>query len=82
MATINYLGGIYEGDVVNGVPHGKGTIKWDSGDEYQGQWKNGKMTGLGIRVVGDGHGGRFSHVQGYFIDGEIQYPAWVDYDEL
>lgn len=82
METIDYLGGKYEGELKNNLPHGKGILKWSSGDEYRGQWQNGKMTGLGIRIIGDGNGGAFSRMSGRFVDGEFQYPDWVEYDEL
>ena len=77
MGKINYLNGIYEGQLLNGVPNGKGILKWESGDEYHGQWKDGKMTGFGIRIIGD-----VSKMQGYFDDGDLQYPDIVDYDTL
>lgn len=79
---MKYLNGIYEGETRNGLPHGKGILKWDSGDEYRGQWNNGKMTGMGIRYIGDGRGNKFSKMQGVFQDGELLYPDFVDYDEL
>ena len=82
MSKISYKNGIYEGELLNGVPHGKGIIKWESGDQYKGQWEHGKMTGFGIRIVGDGNGNPFSKIQGYFEDGQIQYPDFVDYDSL
>ena len=82
MEKINYLNGVYEGQLLNGVPNGKGILKWESGDEYHGQWENGKMTGFGIRIIGDGHGGHFSKMQGYFENGDLQYPDIVNYDML
>ena len=82
MSKISYKNGIYEGELLNGVPHGKGIIKWESGDQYKGQWKYGKMTGFGIRIIGDGSGNPFTKIQGYFEDGQIQYPDFGDYDSL
>jgi hypothetical protein len=82
MPKISYRGGLYEGTLKDGVPHGKGILKWESGDEYRGQWQDGKMTGFGIRFVGNGRGGYFSRTQGYFVDGQLQYPSFVDYNEL
>jgi hypothetical protein len=29
------------------IPHGKGTMTWDNGDVYDGNWKYGKMSGQG-----------------------------------
>jgi len=34
---------IYEGDVVNGIPHGKGKITLTDGRTKEGIWKNGKF---------------------------------------
>ena len=65
MPKISYRGGLYEGTLKDGVPHGKGILKWESGDEYRGQWKDGEMTGFGIRYAGNGKGGYFSRIQGY-----------------
>jgi hypothetical protein len=38
----------YEGDFVKGIVTGKGNIKFDNGDEYYGEVKNGRFDGLGI----------------------------------
>ena len=32
----------YIGQVLNGVPEGKGIMYWDNGDRYEGEWKNEK----------------------------------------
>ena len=45
--------GDYEGEVRDGVPHGKGSIfykngKFKHGGEYNGEWKNGLEDGYGI----------------------------------
>ena len=34
--------------------HGKGTIRWDNGDVYEGQFQNGMRHGLGKLMFGDG----------------------------
>ena len=34
---------IYEGEFVDGVAHGKGTMLWEDGRHYQGEWVNGKV---------------------------------------
>lgn len=43
----------YEGEFHQGHRHGKGTIFYENGDTYQGQWDFGRRTGKGIttRVV-------------------------------
>ena len=40
--------GRYIGQVVNGLPEGKGIIYYNGGDRYEGEWKNGKKEGKGI----------------------------------
>jgi len=34
---------VYEGDVVNGIPHGRGKITYADGRTKEGNWKNGKF---------------------------------------
>jgi len=34
---------IYEGDVINGIPHGRGKITYTDGKIKEGTWKNGKF---------------------------------------
>ena len=34
-------GSVYSGDFSDGVPHGRGTKKWPSGDAYVGEWRWG-----------------------------------------
>lgn len=46
--TINYSdGSIYIGQVVNGLPHGRGTMIWPNGNVYTGDHVNGERTGRG-----------------------------------
>lgn len=41
-------GGVYFGDVKGMIPHGKGKYRWSiSGTVYEGDWEEGKMTGIG-----------------------------------
>ena len=48
----------YVGQVVNGLPEGKGIAYYDSepfkGDKYDGDWKNGKREGKGIYYYHNG----------------------------
>jgi hypothetical protein len=63
-----FLDGCYEGDIVNGKPHGKG-VYYDPQEEtyYNGDFVDGKMTGKG----------RYAAVtcqyvyEGDFVDGEF-----------
>ena len=38
----------YIGQVVNGVPEGKGIMYWTNGDKYEGDWKNDIKEGKGF----------------------------------
>ena len=40
-------GEIYEGEVVDNVPHGKGIYKWTNGKIYEGEVQKGNITGFG-----------------------------------
>jgi hypothetical protein len=42
----NYL--IYEGEYLNGLPHGKGKYIWSNKNQYVGEFKNGKIEGQGV----------------------------------
>ena len=37
-----YYEGDYEGDYLNGVPHGKGTITYINGDKLEGEFRYGR----------------------------------------
>ncbi len=51
-ASIEYKGG---GDMVNGVPHGHGTVTWVEGIiEHVGEWQDGKKHGQGAFTWPDG----------------------------
>ncbi|MEA4981542.1 MAG: hypothetical protein VB066_02385 [Paludibacter sp.] len=46
MEKINFKGGIYEGRLKNGLPHGKGILTHEYRDINMGQWTNGKNNGF------------------------------------
>ena len=55
---IQYLDKTYNGGVwpelgMN-IPHGKGTMTWNTGDVYDGQWRYGKMSGRGTMMWHNG----------------------------
>ena len=54
--------GIYRGDWLKGLPHGKGILIWIDGDRYDGEWKHGKRDGNGI----------FTGADGRFYEGKFQ----------
>ena len=45
--TKEFETGTYTGDLVRGVCHGTGTMQYDDGSWYTGQWENGNWTGAG-----------------------------------
>lgn len=60
--TINYSdGSIYIGQVVDGLPHGRGTMIWPNGNVYTGDHVNGERTGKGSCswANGDTYAGSF-----------------------
>lgn len=74
----------YEGDLVNGVREGKGTMYYKSGNIYKGEWHNGQMHGFGEFIfktgelyVGDfingniGGQGRFTYADGKVYSGSF-----------
>jgi len=49
MPTLLFRGGKYEGDVENGVPHGKGVLVYSkTSHKYEGEWNNGRAHGKGV----------------------------------
>ncbi|MBT5909034.1 MAG: hypothetical protein HOH25_04505, partial [Opitutae bacterium] len=60
----------YEGERLNGIPHGKGIFTFPNGARYEGQLTNGKPNGFGVNLFanGDRYEGEYlkgkSHGQG------------------
>lgn len=53
-------GGVYVGKLKEGLPYGKGTMKFPDGEWYEGYWVNGVRNGIGTHKYSDGaeyHGG-------------------------
>lgn len=46
-------GDIFEGEINNSLPHGKGKIIYQSGESYEGDFDTGEMTGIGTYVFFD-----------------------------
>jgi len=68
--TIRYKNGEYEGDVVNGNPHGKGKVTYDFGSHgktvYEGDWVNGEYHGKGKLTYNNG-----TILEGDFVNGKL-----------
>ena len=45
---VEYDNGSYEGEIVDGLRHGKGKYTWSNGSEYEGDWVKGKRCGFGV----------------------------------
>ena len=54
--TIDFHGGTYTGELVDGVPDGQGTLTFTSGAKYVGEFKAGKIHGKGTWTNPDGSG--------------------------
>lgn len=73
---VEYDGGdVYEGEILNGKRHGRGTYTWSNGDTYEGDWKDGKRCGRG-KLIQYGKSPRGETYMKYSYDGE-----WLDSKE-
>jgi len=72
--------GKYEGEIVTGVPDGKGTITFPSGNKYEGEWKNGKYHGQGTYTWFSGNKYEGEYKDGkYHGQGTYTYPSGDKY---
>ncbi|CAD8163144.1 unnamed protein product [Paramecium pentaurelia] len=56
-------GGIYDGEIKDGLPDGKGKIIWDNGTQFEGYFEKGKKVKKGVFKWGDS-----SHYEGEFLN--------------
>ena len=77
--------GVYEGLLDSlGEPHGRGTVTWENGGHYEGDWADGKANGHGIMQYGNGDryeggwkdGCRFGQGTHHFKDGGVYEGQW------
>eukprot|EP01016_Furgasonia_blochmanni_P002144 TRINITY_DN10849_c0_g1_i2.p1 TRINITY_DN10849_c0_g1~~TRINITY_DN10849_c0_g1_i2.p1 ORF type:complete len:231 (+),score=56.12 TRINITY_DN10849_c0_g1_i2:28-693(+) len=47
-------GSVYNGNLLNGLRHGRGKFYYKSGGMYEGDWVQGKMEGFGTLFYGNG----------------------------
>lgn len=86
MAYIKFADGYYEGEVLFGVPDGKGDAYYDNGNHYSGEWKHGYVHGKGAFTNSNGskYVGEFSynkmHGNGtfYFATGNTQECRFIN----
>jgi hypothetical protein len=78
--------GTYEGtlDSLTGEPQGRGTVTWENGGKYSGDWVDGKADGHGVMDYSNGdkyegdwkEGSRFGHGTHHFKDGGVYCGQW------
>jgi len=77
--------GVYEGLLDSlGEPHGRGTVTWENGGKYDGEWVDGKANGHGTMNYGNGDkyeggwkdGCRFGQGIHHFKDGGVYEGQW------
>lgn len=55
----------YKGGYTNDIKSGKGAAKFKTGEEYNGNWKNGQMNGYGVMIIGK------DTISGIWKDGKL-----------
>lgn len=75
--TKEYDDGVYTGDLVRGFRHGTGTMQYNNGGWYTGQWDNGKKAGAGTGKIIYENG---SVYEGEFMDGKCHGTGKVIYE--
>ncbi len=79
-------GGMYVGTFKNGLQHGTGTYTLPNGYEYNGQWVNGEIRGIGIAKFPNGSVYKGNFIKGkpegsgkiIFADGATYEGTWLD----
>ena len=62
----------YQGQLKNGLMHGRGKFAWANGDMYQGEWKKGKMEGKGRKFQMDSGITEEGHYLGNLLVGPVK----------
>jgi len=75
---ISPSGDVYEGDLIDGVPHGKGTLTFSYGDVYEGDFVDGKFHGKGTLTLPDGTVYSGDFVEGRHVDSGMYVRAEED----
>ena len=74
--TKEFSNGTYTGDLVRGYRHGTGTMQYDDGGWYTGQWDNGQKVGVGVGKIVYSNG---SVYEGEFLDGQCHGTGKITY---
>ena len=64
----------YKGSFKHGLPDGKGTYTWSTGERYEGDWKFGKREGVGTYFYKDNDGQAVMKT-GIWIDNQYAGPV-------
>ena len=76
-------GDIYEGEMKNSVPNGKGKILFANGELYKGDFKQGEMTGNGMFIFSDKTEYNGSIENGIFNGkGKMRWVNGTEYDGM
>ena len=72
--TYVYENGVakYQGEFVDGLPHGEGTCYYNNGERYEGEWAYGSFDGEGVLYLTDG-----TEVEGIWQQGVFQAKSIV-----
>ena len=81
---LEFGSGKYDGELLNGEPHGYGVAQYPSGIRYEGNWKHCLRHGYGIEIFPNGnffegvfaHGSRCGQGTYYFADGSVETGIW------
>ena len=61
-STKEYENGVFQGTIINNKREGKGFMRYNNGDTYDGEYKNDKKDGKGIYIS----------IEGYKYEGEFK----------
>ena len=68
--------GVYQGGKSRGIPHGKGVMSYNNGDQYVGSYVKGKRQGKGVIYFENGN----INTINYYCDGK-PCGIWEYFDE-
>ena len=83
--NLQHGSGKYDGELLNGEPHGYGVAIYPGGMRYEGNWRNCLRHGYGVEVFTNGNffegvfafGSRSGYGTFYFSDGSCETGEWT-----